>query len=41
MIGTTEAAIKMQVKRAFNKLRDYLALLLIAFGNYHSFWRGL
>lgn len=31
MIGTTEAAIKMQVKRAFDKLRGFLAVLLIAF----------
>lgn len=29
MIGTTEAAIKMQVKRAFDKMRDVLAAVLV------------
>lgn len=29
MIGSTEAAIKMQVKRAFDRMRDALAMLLI------------
>ena len=31
MIGTTEAAIKMQVKRAFEKMRDALTILLPLF----------
>ncbi len=30
MIGSTEAAIKMQVKRAFEKMREALTLLLLA-----------
>ena len=30
MIGSTEAAIKMQVKRAFEKLRDVLVPMLVA-----------
>ena len=30
MVGTTEAAIKMQVKRAFDKMREALAALLAA-----------
>jgi len=29
MIGTTEAAIKMQVKRAFDKMRDALATIIV------------
>jgi RNA polymerase sigma-70 factor, ECF subfamily len=29
MVGTTEAAVKMQVKRAFERLRDALTLLTI------------
>jgi RNA polymerase sigma-70 factor, ECF subfamily len=29
MIGTTEAAVKMQVKRAFERLRDALTILLL------------
>jgi RNA polymerase sigma-70 factor (ECF subfamily) len=28
MIDTTEAAIKMQVKRAFDKMRDAMTMLL-------------
>ncbi len=31
IVGSTEAAIKMQVKRAFEKMRDLLISLLIAF----------
>ena len=31
MIGSTEAAIKMQVKRAFEKLKNLLTVLLLAF----------
>jgi RNA polymerase sigma-70 factor (ECF subfamily) len=30
MIDTTEAAIKMQVKRAFDKIRDTMGVLLAA-----------
>jgi len=30
MVGTTEAAVKMQVKRAFERLRDALGLFIIA-----------
>ena len=31
MVGTTEAAVKMQVKRAFDKMRDALAVLIVLF----------
>lgn len=34
MIGTSEAAIKMQVKRAFEKMRNVLTTLLIAVACY-------
>jgi RNA polymerase sigma-70 factor (ECF subfamily) len=30
MVDTTEAAVKMQVKRAFDKMRDALGVLLVA-----------
>ena len=29
MVGSTEAAIKMQVKRAFEKMKDTLSALLV------------
>jgi len=32
MIGSTEAAIKMQVKRAFEKMRDALSMVLLLVG---------
>ena len=31
MVGSTEAAIKMQVKRAFEKMRDLLAAISVLF----------
>jgi RNA polymerase sigma-70 factor (ECF subfamily) len=33
-VGTTEAAVKMQVKRAFEKMREVLAAVLIAIACY-------
>jgi RNA polymerase sigma-70 factor (ECF subfamily) len=34
MVDTTEAAVKMQVKRAFDKMREALAALLAAVMTY-------
>lgn len=42
MLKTTEAAVKMQVKRSFDKLREIMARTFIWFGFFGSyFWKGL
>jgi RNA polymerase sigma-70 factor (ECF subfamily) len=34
MVGSTEAAIKMQVKRAFARMRDAIGLVLLWIGSF-------